>query len=373
MFFKDIAGQQPVKEHLIRMVKEGRVSHAQLFAGAEGVGSLGLAVAFARYLNCMQPGETDGCGSCSSCVKISKLAHPDVHFVFPVIKEGSSPTVSDDKINEWRSFFLENHYFSAGQWFEHISGGKKAGMIYADESPVILRKLSLKNFEGRYKIMIIWLPERMNDTGANKLLKILEEPPQNTVFLLVSENPGGLLATILSRTQQISIPPIDTDSLTEALRSRYNVSEAEARVASRLARGNYVQAVENLDMSIDNSGFFDLFTTLMRSTYSRKIFEIMKWVDAAAPLSRDKMKSFFDYATGMLRESYMYNFRQPELVYLTPPEEKFVEKFAAFINENNVEKMVGELQLAYAHIEQNGNARIVLFDMAIKLVTLFKS
>jgi DNA polymerase III subunit delta' len=372
MLFKDIAGQQSVKEHLIRTANEGRVSHAQLFAGGEGAGGLLLAVAYARYLNCLNPGDTDACGSCSSCVKAAKLVHPDIHFVFPVVKEGSGAMVSDDKITEWRAFLLGKRYFSANQWFENISGGKKSGMIYTDESPVILHKLSMKNFEGKYKIMIIWLPERMNDTGANKLLKILEEPPPSTVFMLVSENPNALLATILSRTQQLNIPPIEIESLTSDMVSRFGANPDEAKLAARLSRGNYVKALENLDASEDKSGFFDLFATFMRSTYSRKIFDVMKWVDAVAPMSRDKMKSFFDYSIGMLRESYMYNFRQSELVYLTPLEEDFVKKFSVFITENNVEKMVKEIQLAYAHIEQNGNARIVLFDMAIKTVTFFK-
>jgi DNA polymerase-3 subunit delta' len=372
MLFSDIAGQQSVKEHLVRTVREGRVSHAQLLAGGEGSGSLLLAVAYAQYLNCLDPGEADACGVCSSCVKAAKLVHPDIHFVFPVVKEGSR-AVSDDHIKEWRLFLLEQKYFNAGQWFDYISGGKKAGMIYADESPEILRKLSMKNYEGKYKVMIIWLPERMNDTGSNKLLKILEEPPASTVFLLVSENPQSLLATILSRAQQLSVPPIETEALTHALSVRYSVSEAEARVAARLARGNYVKAVNNLDATKDQSGFFDLFGLLMRSTYSRKIFEIMRWVDLVAPLSRDKMKAYIDYSVGMLRESYIYNFRQPDLVYLTPMEEAFVQKFAAFITENNVEAMVSELQLAHAHIEQNGNARIILFDMAIKMVPMFNS
>ncbi|ASB49475.1 DNA polymerase III subunit [Alkalitalea saponilacus] len=373
MRFSDIAGQKTIKDHLIRTVKEDRVGHAQLFAGGEGTGSLLLAIAYAGYLNCKNPGDDDACGVCSSCLKIKKLVHPDLHFVFPVIKEKSGQAaVSDDKINEWRAFLLEYNYFNAGQWFEHISDGKKSGMIYADESEVIVKKLSLRNFEGKYKIMIIWLPERMNDTGSNKLLKILEEPPQNTVFLLVSENPATLLPTILSRTQQLNIPPIDVDSLTQAISKRLELPVEEARVAARLSRGNYVKAISVLDSSRDNSGYFDLFGDMMRAIYTRKIFEIIKWSDSLAAMSRDKIKGFFDYAVSMLRESYVYNFKQPELVYLTPDEEGFVAKFAPFVNEGNIGTMVEELQLAHAHIEQNGNSRIVLFDMAVKLTICFK-
>lgn len=372
MFFKDIAGQQLIKDHLLRSVKEDRISHAQLFAGGEGTGSFLLALAYAQYLNCLNRGEHDACGTCSSCVKASKMVHPDIHFVFPVIKEGSK-AVSDDRIKEFREFVLERQYFSAGQWFDRISDGKKSGVIYDDESAVILRKLSMKNFEGRYKIMIIWLPERMNVSGANKLLKILEEPPTSTVFLLVSENPQSLLATILSRTQMLNIPPIETESLVEALKQKYDFSESEINLAARLSKGNYVRAVDYLSSSRDQSVFFEMFTSLMRSTYSRKVFDIMKWVDEVAPLSRDKLKAFIDYATGMLRESYIYNFRKPELVYLSSGEEDFVRKFSPFINDNNIEDMTEELKLAYSHIEQNGNARIVLLDMALKMVMMFKS
>jgi len=372
MFFRDIAGQKTVKDHLIRTVKEGHVSHAQLFAGGEGRGSLLLAVAYAQYLNCLNPGETDSCGVCSSCLKAAKLVHPDIHFVFPVVKEGGR-AISDNHIKQWRSFLLQKKYFSIGQWVEHNWGGKKAALIYADESPEILRKLSMKNYEGRYKVMIIWLPERMNDTGANKLLKILEEPPERTVFLLVSESPQNLLSTILSRTQQLNIPPVESESLTRELSDRYGVSIDEARVAARLSGGNFVKAESNLDSANEKNSFFEMFGLLMRSTYSRKIFDIQRWVEMVAPLSRDKIKALIDYSMGMLRESYIYNFGQPDLVYLTSMETDFVKKFSPYITENNIEPMVKELQLAHAHIEQNGNARIVLFDMAIKIVPMFKS
>lgn len=370
MLFSEIAGQTTIKEHLLRTVREDRVGHAQLFSGGEGSGALLLALAYAQYLNCTQPGDHDACGRCPSCLKAAKLVHPDIHFVFPVVKT-SGKIVSDDRIKEWREMVLRHKYFGAGDWFAKIGDGRKAGMIYADESPEILRKLSMKNFEGRYKVMIIWLPERMNLTGANKLLKILEEPPEATVFLLVSEAAQTLLPTILSRTQQLRIPGIDAGVLTAALVKQTGCDEGSARVAARLARGSYVQALKQLEAANNASAFFEAFALLMRSTYSRKIFDIMSWVEQTAPLSRDELKAFIDYATGMLRESYLYNFKQPELVYLTPAEEDFVRRFSPFITDKNVERMAAALQEAYAHIEQNGNARIVLFDTAIKIVPMF--
>ena len=372
MLFNEVIGQESVKNHLLKSVKEGRVSHAYLLAGAEGSGSLPLAVAFAQYLNCLNKGDNDVCGTCTSCVKIAKLVHPDLHFVFPVVKKGSSTPVSDDYISEWRSFFLSNSYFSAGQWFAHIADEKKSGMIYSEESMSIIRKLSLKNFEGKFKIMVVWLPEKMNETGANKLLKILEEPPSNTVFLLVSENPGLLLGTILSRTQRIDIPPIDSIVLTTELKKRFSLTADEADVLARLSNGNFVKALDNLDSNIDKSGFLNLFAKIMRSAYGRKIFEIVEWVDEVSPMSRDNIKNFLTYAIGMLRDSFMFNFKQPNLVSLSPGEQDFVSKFSPFINNDNLLKMVEELELAYAHIDQNGNARIVLFDMALKMVGMFK-
>jgi DNA polymerase-3 subunit delta' len=372
MLFSQVIGQESVKMHLLKSVKDGRVSHAYLLAGAEGFGSLPLAVAFAQYINCMNQGEVDACGTCSSCVKTAKLVHPDLHFVFPVVKKGSSTPVSDEYISDWRSFFLSNPYFSSGQWFANIADEKKSGMIYSEESMAIIRKLSLKNFEGKFKIMVIWLPEKMNETGANKLLKILEEPPSNTVFLLVSENPEALLGTILSRTQRIDVPPIETAVLSAELQKRFFLSADEADVLTRLSGGSFVKALDNLDSNIDKSGFLNLFAKIMRAAYGRKIFEIVGWVDEVSPMSRDNIKNFLTYAIGMLRDSFIFNFKQPGLVSLSAGEQDFVSKFSPFINNDNLLRMVEELELAYAHIDQNGNARIVLFDMALKMVGMFK-
>jgi DNA polymerase-3 subunit delta' len=373
MFFRDIVGQQAVKEHLIRMVKDGRVSHAQLFTGGEGVGTLPMAMAFAQYLNCLNPGEHDACGTCSSCVKAAKLIHPDIHFVFPVIKDSSTTPVSDNYLSTWRSIVSETPYFSLDQWLGRLSDAKKTGMIYSEESGNIIRKLSMKNFEGRYKVMIIWLPERMNDAGANKLLKVLEEPPLDTVFIMVSERPASLLATILSRTQQLHFPGIDNKEMAASLMQRYHVSSEQADLAARLARGNFVSAIRNIGAAEDSQGFFDYFADMMRASYSRKIFEVMRWVDAVSPWSRDKLKAFLDYAINMLRESFIFNFQQSELNFLTPQENAFVKKFARFITDQNVGRMVEELELAYAHIDQNGHAKMVLFDTLIKVIPLFKA
>lgn len=372
MLFSEVIGQESVKKHLINSVKEGRVSHAYLLAGVEGSGSLPLAVAFARYLNCLNPGDKDACGTCSSCLKAAKMVHPDIHFVFPVIKKNSHTPVSDDYISEWRSFFLSNPYFNSAQWFSSIADEKKAGLIYSDESMAIIRKLSLKNFEGKYKVMIIWLPERMNDAGGNKLLKILEEPPENTVFLLVSESPGELLGTILSRTQRIEVPSVDLRIMASELQRRFSLSQEQADALARVSNGNFIKALENVETGTSNADYLQLFAKIMRAAYSRKIFEIVAWVDEIAPMSRDNIKNFLTYAIGMLRDSFIYNFKQPQLIYLSAGEQEFIARFSPFITQENLPRMVEELELAWAHIEQNGNSKIVLFDMAIKLVAMFK-
>ncbi|MCL2073175.1 MAG: DNA polymerase III subunit delta' [Marinilabiliaceae bacterium] len=371
MFFKEVIGQLSVKSHLLKSVKENRLSHAYLLAGNEGTGALPLAIAFASYLNCLNPKEDDSCGTCSSCLKARKLIHPDIHFVFPVIKTGTSTPTSDDSIFEWRKFVLSNPYFTSLQWFSEIGDDKKSGSIYVEESISIIKKLSLKNFEGKFKIMIIWLPERMNVSGANKLLKILEEPPANTVFLLVSENPDALLLTILSRTQRIKVPPIETKIIADILSERFSVPADEAAFLAKLSAGNFVKAIENLNNADNNSELMDTFANFMRHAYGRKVSDLEKWVSMVSTLSRDKLKNFFVYATSILRDSFLYNYSKPELVFLNKKETEFVNKFSRYINSENVVKMVEELDLAYAHIEQNGNAKIVLFDMAIKFVILF--
>ena len=371
MLFKDILGQEQVKNHLIKSVKENRVSHAYLLVGKDGTGALPLAVSFAAYLNCLNSSESDSCGRCSSCLKAGKLIHPDIHFVFPVIKTGTSTPTSDEYIFKWRAFYLSQPYFDSLQWFTAMSDEKKSGVIYAEESLSIIKKLSLKNFEGKYKIMIIWLPEKMNDSGANKLLKILEEPPSNTVFLLVTENADALLPTIISRTQRINVPPIDIQILSSVLSEKFSLSGEDALLLARLSGGNYVKAMENLTTTNEKVGLMEVFTTLMRNTYGRRIFDIEAWVTETSKFSRDQLKNFFLYSISMLRDSFLYNYNKTDLVVLNKKEMEFVKKFSPYILPERAMRMVEELELAYAHIEQNGNAKIVLFDMAIKFVTLF--
>lgn len=369
MFFKDVIGQEETKQRLIQKVNEGRIPHAQLICGPEGVGKLPLALAYARYISCTNRGATDACGVCPSCVKFSKLVHPDVHFVFPVVKSGRS----DDYIVEWRRMVLNNPYFNLNHWLNEINAENAQAVIYTKESDEIMKKLSLKSSEGGFKITIIWLPEKMQLACSNKLLKLLEEPPEKTVFLLVSEAPDLILPTILSRTQRFNIRKIDEASIAQVLQQKYGVQQATSVTIAHLANGSFIKALETIHLNEESQLFFELFVNLMRLSYQRKIREMKLWSEQVAALGRERQKNFLSYCQRMIRENFIYNLHQKELVYMTPDEQNFSSRFAPFVNERNVIGIMNELSEAQQHIEQNVNAKMVFFDFSLKMIVLLKS
>lgn len=371
MYFKDIIGQETVKQRLRLEVREGRVPHAQLFAGPEGTGALPLAIAYARFLLCTRRGEEDACGTCPSCVKLNKLAHPDLHFVFPVVKrKGGGDTVSDDYIREWRELAISTPYFGMNHWLDAMGAENQQAQIFVKESDELVRKLSLKSSEGGYKVVIIWLPEKMKVECANKLLKLLEEPPAQTVFLLVSEEPDRILPTILSRTQRINVPRLEDAEIAEALKARFGLQDTDAAETARLAGGSYLQALEIIHLSEDTQLFFGLFVSLMRLAYQRKVKEMREWSDTVAAMGRERQKDFLTYCQRMVRESFVSNFHRKEMNYMNREEENFTIRFAPFINERNVMGITDELAEAQTHIEQNVNPRMVFFDFALKMIVL---
>ena len=384
MLFSEIIGQQEIKKRFIRTVFEQRIPHAQLLRGPEGVGKLGLAIAYAQYICCENRSESDSCGVCPSCVKYKKLVHPDLHFVFPVIKPpGKSSVVCDDFIADFRTMVLNNMYFSVNEWYSKISGDAKQGMIYGNESEEIIRKLSLKTYESEYKVMIIWLPEKMNLTCANKLLKILEEPPEKTVFLLVSNEPDHIITTILSRTQHIHIPRLSEKEISNALLQNddLDVEDEDTRYAAHIANGSYLNAMAVLNEGDENKLNFDRFMLIMRLAWQvgnkkdhASLKTLKKWSDdmAAAAIGRERQKNFLIYAQRMTRENFILNLQQPELNYLTSLEKDFSKRFSPFINERNVEEIMNEFALAEKHIEQNTNAKMVFFDLTLKIIMLLK-
>ena len=371
MFFRDIIGQEDIKKQLIKNVQENKIAHAQLFCGGEGVGKLPLAIAYARYISCQHPSDEDACGTCPNCIKFNNLAHPDLHFIFPVVKKKSNKdTVSDDYIAEWRELVSRSPYFNLPIWLEEMGAENQQALIYVKESNEIIRKLSLKSSQGGYKIIIIWLPEKMNLECSNKLLKLLEEPAEQTVFLLVSEEPDMLLTTIQSRTQRINVKGIDEKALQEVLVNQHGIQEQDAIHIAHRSEGNYLKAIESICLNEENKIFFELFVSLMRLSYQRKIKEMRSWSEKVASMGRERQKHFFGYCQRMIRENFIYNFHNRSITYLDNEEEAFSTRFAPFINERNVMEIMNELSEAQRHIEQNVNARMVFFDFSLKMIVL---
>ncbi len=381
MRFCEIIGQDEVKKQLRQAVREGRIAHAQLFTGISGVGKLGLALAYAQYIACPNRTEVDSCGVCPSCLQYQKLQHPDLHFAFPIVK-GDEGDVCDDFVEKFRNLILENRYFDLEDWYRSMGVETKQGMIYEKESSEILRKLSLKSFGDGYKVMLIWQPEKMNATCANKLLKLLEEPPTQTLFLLVSEHPELLLSTILSRVQEVRVPRLSEETIASGLCGEYSwLSGEDAKAIAHMANGSYLTALKTMNESEDNQGYFDDFVALMRNAWlvgQKKdysaLLKLRQWsLDMAdSKVGREKQKAFLQYAQRQIRENYIYNFGCAEMNYQTEKERQFSTRFAPFIHEGNVARMMEELSRAEQQIGQNGNAKIIFFDLCLQMIVLVK-
>lgn len=375
--FGDIIGQQKVIEQLKRSVDENRLAHALLLTGPRGNGKLAIAVALAHYLLCGNRQEGDACGTCPACVKMNKLIHSDLHFVFPVKRKKSggsdSAPVSDDYIAEWRELLLKNPYFSYDDWLQKLDLDNQQPMIYERESGEILQKLSMKSREGGWKIVIIWLPEKMKDVGANKLLKIIEEPPQETLFMLVSEEPAQIISTILSRTQRVDIPRIMQQDIEDALIARHGLTAADAARVAQQSGGSWEAAEEMLSLDSDKALYLDLFSQLMRIAYARNIQEMRRWSEQVAAMGRERQKRLLGYCQRMIRENFIMNFKRDDMLNLSPEERNFSVRFSPFVNERNIFGIVDELSEAQRHIEQNVNAKMVFFDMSLRMIVWIKN
>ena len=366
MLKKDVIGQQEVWNRLMEMVQENRIPHALMFCGPEGCGKLAMALAFASYLLGDSP-------------MLNKWEHPDLHFTYPTIKTsdmGSDHTpVSDDFIKEWREMLLKDGpYVLIGEWMQKMGKSdadlNKQAIITAEESDALAKKLIMMSSQGGYKISLIWLPERMNQQSANKILKLLEEPPRQTLFLLVSEQPELLLETIRSRTQRIDFKKIATEDIEQALIERRALEPDMAHRIARIANGNWNTALEELNAGNEKRQHLDMFIMLMRLAYMRNIHDLKKWSEVVSTFGREKQKRMLDYFMHMLRESFMYNFRQPELNYMTQEEENFAKNFARFINEANIIDISNLFEESKRFIGQNANPKIVFFDLALKIIVL---
>ncbi len=376
MQFRDIPGLEEIKERLRRTVQDNRISHAQLFYGEEGSAALALALAYAQYITCLNREEDDSCGVCASCVKSQELVHPDIFFSYPVVKTGTDEKTrtSDQLIEKWREVILENPYIGPAQWFEYLGVENKQGWIYTGESAGIIRKISLKSFESEYKVLILWLPEKMQAGAANKLLKSIEEPPEKTVFLLVSIEPEQILPTILSRCQSLKVPGVDSGSMKRFLQGRYRLTEEELERAVSRAGGNVQEALRLVREKEEGNEFPELFMQWMRLAWTPDVTGLTTWVEEMVSLGREKQKAFLKYALYLLRENLLLNLLPPGKITgrMTKREYEFSRKFSAFIRPENIEELYALLQEAFDHISGNAYGRLVFMDVSLKLHRLLK-
>ncbi|HLG01969.1 MAG TPA: DNA polymerase III subunit delta [Bacteroidia bacterium] len=364
MLFQDVLGQQEVKKNLLQTVADSRISHAQLFLGKEGFGALPLAYAYAQYIHCTNKGMEDSCGVCPSCQKHAKLVHPDLHMIFPVVGQKE---ISANFTVEWRELFLENSYLRLPEWWDKIEGENKQPIIYAGESIDILRRLSFTAFESEYKIVVIWLPEKMHHTAVNRLLKVLEEPLDKTVFLLVCEDDTLLLPTIISRTQLVKVPAIADGDLRSALMKRFDLNEADAEKIAFQADGSFSvakQIIEKNEQAIFN---FDMFQKWMRACLKFDAPKVIACVSELAEGTREQQKSFLNYALKLVRESLIANYADKELMRIAGDEFAFISKFSPFIHAANGGKFIEELDLAHYHISRNGAPKLIFMDLSFKV------
>jgi len=374
MFFKDIVGYRETKKKLLHIINNDRISHAQLFLGKEGSGNLAMALAYAQYVNCQQKGAEDSCGTCPSCIKFQKLVHPDLHLVFPVAtnEKVKKDPVSANFLESWRAAFLKNPYFTLTDWQEIAETGNKQLLINTKESSDILKALSLKTYEAEYKNMLIWFQEKMNASSSNKLLKILEEPPKKTLFLLVASFAEQLLPTIISRVQLVKLNPIDEKELTDYIIEKYQLPKNEAENIARLSDGNVNQLIRIIEKGDDTEFFQHTFVQLMRSAFVGNVPGLIEWTDEIAKIGREKQKQFLIYGLHLFRESLIMNYGDAALSKKNSKEAEFLKKFAPYIHGTNCLDTIELFNDAVYHIERNANPKILFLDVALKLTKLLR-
>ena len=375
MQFKDVIGQSAIKQRLINSVRENHVSHAQLFLGPAGSGKLPLALAYAQYILCPNRTETDSCGVCPTCQKMQKLAHPDLHFVVPTAttKKIKSNPESDLFMEEWREYVIQNQgYVDTSSWYSFLDVENKQGYMSVRDAASLLRKLSMKSYEGEYKIAIIWMAEKMRVDTANKLLKLLEEPPEKTVFLLIAEDAEELLATIKSRTVLVKIPAIDPAAIESALQTRLGCDPQQAHNAAMISEGNWLTACHSVKESEDRKFFFTTFQQWMRLCFRADYVNLIKFSEEVKPIGREKQKELLDYGLRIVRNALLFNNNLAEIVMLPDDEKKFNANFAPFVNAANLSEIAALFDEAIRQIERNGNAQIIFTDVGFKMVGLLK-
>jgi DNA polymerase-3 subunit delta' len=366
MQFKDVIGQEELIAHLIQEVKNDKISHAKLFLGNPGYGSLPLALAFIQFLFCEQRSDSDSCNNCPSCLKLNKLEHADVHFSYPVVQ--ALYKLSDNFIKDWREQILKNPYFDLNSWINRIDEKARKPIIGSEESLAIIKKLSLKSFEGKYKVMLIWMAQEMNSTCANKLLKILEEPPNKTIFILIASNQEYMLQTILSRTQVINIPAIQIESLAKKISQNFEIDMSNAMSIASLSEGNYIEVEDLMNENESKNVYKELFIELMRVCYKKNVIAMIDWSDKLSSIGKERHKIFLKYALHMFRQSMLKNYTDDQLIKVSKEEHEFLQKFSKFITGNNIFEFTETFNDAYYHIERNANPKILFTNLCFKVM-----
>lgn len=372
MRFSQIIGVEETKETLIHTVKNNHIAHAQLFLGKEGYANLALALAYVTYVNCTNKQENDSCGTCASCVKMDKLIHPDLHFVYPVTstkKVSGSQAISASFVKEWREFVLANPYNNLTAWSTAIGAENKQASISKSESKHIVRNLSLRAFEAEYKAMLIWLPEYMHPSAANAILKILEEPPPKTLFLLVSNMADRLLTTILSRTQIMKVPAFSSEELKQNLLT-YGVEESRAAHVAHLADGNLNEALRLSNEVKDDSA--EVFKDWMRICFSVDFTKMVAWTEKFQRMGKEAQKGLMQYALTVFRESMAWKYGHEDLVRLEAEELNFIKNFSKVLHENNLPDLIHLFNEAHIHIERNANPKILFLNLSIQIARIFR-
>ena len=369
MKFADIQLHEQAITRLREMVNTQRIPHAILLSGESGVPKLPVAMAFAQYLHCQNPVNGDACGKCPSCLQHQSFNHPDTFFSFPVLKKDKIDT-SDDFLEQWKEFLTTGRTETQQRWLATLRSEEKRPQIYVHESEIILHRMNLAPYSSKYKVIIMWLPENMKPECANALLKIIEEPFADSIFVLVTDNKSAVLPTIISRTQEIPLLRPSDEQLARYLSLKYDVPMENALSIALLAQGNVASAEDAIDDKSEEQDFLAKFIALMRTAYVSDLYELKKLTDSIETFKREKTKRFLAYCGHMIRENYIYNLKNPQLVHMSPDEAAFSSKFSPFVNELNVEDLVKQFSRAYTDIARNANAKIVLFDMAIQITIL---
>jgi len=366
MLFNNVLGHNELKTKFINDVRDNQVSHAHLFLGNIGYGGLPLALAFVQYLMCEDKKENDSCGVCSACTKVQKLEHPDLHFSFPTVQTNSK--TSDPQFSIWKSLVLENPYLSLNEWINQSDDKGRKPIISVHQSEEIIKKLTLKSFEGGYKVSVIWLAEEMNAACANKLLKIIEEPPKDTVFILIVESEENMLPTILSRTQITKIKQLKNEELSQFLQTKKNVSQDLIRSIVSRTEGNLSLALELINTGEDVNSNYTRFVELMRVCYKKEVLPMMNWAEQMSKLGREEQKHFLKYALYMVRQSLMKNYTDEHLMSASTDETEFLSKFARFITGNNVLEFNQLFNDAHYNIERNAYSKLLFTNITFEIM-----